>query len=213
MPHGLCMFDRQHRLMVWNKRFCDVYRIAPEALAPGITLRKVIEFSVARGNHPDRTAAEMVAEYEARLAAGVPSHSKLQLPSGRIIAISHQPDSFAVDWYFRVGASPDSCNAAKSGRFNPPRRWRARSDSGSRCRSIRNLRRFCISRETEALQQIRTVFAFRLKSRPNLRAPSAPEALRRLAGGFKGSCSIFRRHSDGRLDFRQTASRSSSQYR
>jgi diguanylate cyclase (GGDEF)-like protein len=91
MPHGLCMFDRQHRLMVWNKRFCDVYRIAPKALAPGITLRNVIELSVARGNHPDRTAAEMVAEYEARLAAGVPSHSKLQLPNGRIIAISHQP--------------------------------------------------------------------------------------------------------------------------
>ena len=75
MPHGLCMFDRQHRLMVWNKRFCDVYRIAPEALAPGITLRNVIELSVSRGNHPDRTAAEMVAEYEDRSAAGVPSHS------------------------------------------------------------------------------------------------------------------------------------------
>src|SRR5260370_33809742 len=50
-------------------------------------------------------------------------------------------------------------------------------------------------------------------SRPNLRAPGAPEAPRRLPGRFKGGCSIFRRHSDGRLDFRQTASRSGSQYR
>src|SRR5271166_1680062 len=43
---------------------------------------------------------------------------------------------------------------------------------------------------------------------PNLRASGAPEAPGRLSGGFEGSCSIFRRHSDGRLDFRQTASRS-----
>ena len=63
MSHGLCMFDAEHRLMVWNKRFCEIYRIAPEELSPGITMKEMIELSAARGNHPDRTVAEMVAEY------------------------------------------------------------------------------------------------------------------------------------------------------
>ena len=52
-----------------------------------------------------------------------------------------------------------------------------------------------------------------LKSRPNLRAPGAAEALRRFSSGFEGGVSILRRHRDGRLDFRQTASRGSGQYR
>jgi hypothetical protein len=47
----------------------------------------------------------------------------------------------------------------------------------------------------------------------NLRAPGAAEALRCLSSGYEGGVSIFRRHRDGRLDVRQTAARSSSQYR
>jgi PAS domain-containing protein len=37
MSHGLCLFDAQHRLLVWNKRFCEIYRIKPEELAAGTT--------------------------------------------------------------------------------------------------------------------------------------------------------------------------------
>src|SRR5262252_2971004 len=51
------------------------------------------------------------------------------------------------------------------------------------------------------------------ESRPNLRAPGAAEAPRRLSGRFEGGCSIFRCHSHGCLDVGQTASRCSSQYR
>src|SRR5204862_6535111 len=52
-----------------------------------------------------------------------------------------------------------------------------------------------------------------LKSRPNLRAPGAAESRRRLSGRYEGGVSIFCRHGDGRLDFAQTASTSSGQYR
>jgi diguanylate cyclase (GGDEF)-like protein len=91
MSHGLCMFDAQQRLLVWNKKFCEIYRIKPEELAPGTTVRQMIELSVSRGNHPGRDAAEMTAEYEARLASGIATHWKRPLYDGRIIALSHQP--------------------------------------------------------------------------------------------------------------------------
>ena len=91
MSHGLCMFDAQRRLLVWNKRFCEIYGIAAEVLSPGLTVRQMIELSAARGNHPDRTVAEMVAEIDAWLASGIVSHLKRPLPDGRIIALSHQP--------------------------------------------------------------------------------------------------------------------------
>jgi diguanylate cyclase (GGDEF)-like protein len=91
MSHGLCMFDAQHRLMVWNKRFCEIYQIAPEGLRAGITMRQIMELSAVRGNDPDQTMAEEAAEYEARLVGGVATQLKRRLPGGRIIALSHQP--------------------------------------------------------------------------------------------------------------------------
>ena len=91
MSHGLCMFDAQHRLLVWNKRFCEIYRIKPEELAPGTTIGQMIELSVSRGNHPDRDVAEMTAEYEARLASRIATHWKRPLSDGRTIASSYQP--------------------------------------------------------------------------------------------------------------------------
>jgi PAS domain-containing protein len=85
------MFDRHLRLLVWNTRFCEIYEIGPEALSAGLPLSQVIELRASRGNHPNQTAAEMTADFEARMARGVLSHWKRELPSGRIIALSHQP--------------------------------------------------------------------------------------------------------------------------
>ena len=84
-----CACSTDLRLLVWNTRFCEIYRIEPEALSAGLPLSQVIELSTSR--HPNRTAAEMTAEFEARIARGVLSHWKRELPSGRIIALSHQP--------------------------------------------------------------------------------------------------------------------------
>ena len=91
MSHGLCMFDSERRLLVWNNRFCEIYKITPEALSPGMTIRKLVELSAASGNHPDRTVDDIVSENEARLNSGVSTHSRRLLPDGRIIALSHQP--------------------------------------------------------------------------------------------------------------------------
>ena len=91
MSHGLCMFDSKHRLLVWNKRFCEIYKIPPEALFPGMTIRKLVELSAAHGNHPDRSVDDLVSENETRLNSGVLTRSRRLLPNGQIIALSHQP--------------------------------------------------------------------------------------------------------------------------
>ena len=91
MSHGLCMFDSTRRLVVWNKRFCEIYKVAPEALSSGITIRALIELIAASGNYPDETVNHIVAEIEARMESGALTHSRRVLPDGRIIALSYQP--------------------------------------------------------------------------------------------------------------------------
>ena len=91
MSHGLCMFDSKHRLVVWNRRFCEIYKVAPEAPSPGITVRNLIELVAARGNFPDQAVNNIVSEIEARMENGVLAHSRRLLPDGRIIALSYQP--------------------------------------------------------------------------------------------------------------------------
>ncbi len=93
MSHGLCMFDSAHRLVVWNRRFCEIYKIAPEALSPGITIRNLIELIAAGGNYPDQTVNHLVAEIAARMESGTLTHSSRLLPDGRFIALSYQPVS------------------------------------------------------------------------------------------------------------------------
>ncbi len=91
MSHGLCMFDSKRRLLVWNRRFCEIYKLPPEALSPGTTIRNLVELSVARGNHQDRSVNDLVCENEALLNSGVLTHSRRLLPDGRVIALSYQP--------------------------------------------------------------------------------------------------------------------------
>jgi diguanylate cyclase (GGDEF)-like protein len=90
MSHGLCMFDENHRLIVWNKRFCEIYNLPEGVLRKGATVQEVFEQSVAVGNHPGRTAADVAAEWETYVTRGVAQRSKRELPNGRIIAMSHQ---------------------------------------------------------------------------------------------------------------------------
>ena len=37
MPHGLCMFDQDQRLLICNERYADMYRVPKDMMRPGTT--------------------------------------------------------------------------------------------------------------------------------------------------------------------------------
>jgi diguanylate cyclase (GGDEF)-like protein len=51
MSHGLCMFDRDNRLLVWNERFLELSGLPPTAVVPGARARDLLRRSVAIGNN------------------------------------------------------------------------------------------------------------------------------------------------------------------
>ena len=52
MAHGLCMFDRDQRLVVCNERYGEMYGLGPEQIKPGTTLRSILEARIRAGMSP-----------------------------------------------------------------------------------------------------------------------------------------------------------------
>ena len=91
MSQGLVMFDSSARLVVANRRYLEMFGLSPENIAPGRTIREVLDQRVATGGF----SAEAVEAYRTELLAAVAqgkTFSKItKLPDGRIISIINQP--------------------------------------------------------------------------------------------------------------------------
>ncbi len=90
ISQGICFFDADERLILSNRRYAEIYRIAPEELRPGITLSEIVERRVVAG-----TAAQAADTYLA-MARSINSGkaSRLwtaKLADGRTIQIRNQP--------------------------------------------------------------------------------------------------------------------------
>ena len=48
MSHGLCMVDAEQRLVLFNKRFLEMYDLSPEVARIGVPMADLIAHSAAR---------------------------------------------------------------------------------------------------------------------------------------------------------------------
>jgi diguanylate cyclase (GGDEF)-like protein len=91
MSQGLCLYDSANRLMVFNRRFCEIFDLPADRVRPGVTFREILELSIAAGAHPGKSAADLIAEQ----AEFVSRHSlgtfQQELSHGRVVATVHQP--------------------------------------------------------------------------------------------------------------------------
>jgi signal transduction histidine kinase/DNA-binding response OmpR family regulator len=49
MPNGLCMWDKEQRLVISNNRYREMYGLTPEQAKPGISLRQILQTHLANG--------------------------------------------------------------------------------------------------------------------------------------------------------------------
>jgi diguanylate cyclase (GGDEF)-like protein len=91
MSHGVCFFDGEQRLILANRRYAELYDLAPESILPGMTLREVIELRVSAGSGPRTTPDEYHAWRNAVAARDVASETAVEMANGRTIVIKHQP--------------------------------------------------------------------------------------------------------------------------
>jgi diguanylate cyclase (GGDEF)-like protein/PAS domain S-box-containing protein len=90
MAHGLCMYDRNARLVVCNRRYNELYGLTPDHTRPGTSLRSILEARVAAGQTPTDTKA-YIERRLAEVSGQEPYYVENELRDGRTIAVSHQP--------------------------------------------------------------------------------------------------------------------------
>ena len=99
MSQGLCFFDRDHRLIVGNKRYVEMYDLDPDLVQPGITLREVVDLRFEAGSFPAMSREEYYVWRTSVAITDQPNDTVVELRNGRIFQIRHR--SSAGRWLGR----------------------------------------------------------------------------------------------------------------
>ena len=89
MSLGVCMFDKSQRLVICNQRYRDMYKLSPDIVKPGCTLRDLVANRKAAG-----LLEQDVDDYSAQIVAATnegPSKWVIDLPDGRSIQQTTRP--------------------------------------------------------------------------------------------------------------------------
>ncbi|HXZ46438.1 MAG TPA: EAL domain-containing protein [Pseudolabrys sp.] len=90
MNQGLCMFDAENRLVVWNERYREMYRIDPHRIWRGCTVPDLLEARIVAGIFP-LDPARYDSDLRSALKQGRAFTMNVELNDGRTIAVVNEP--------------------------------------------------------------------------------------------------------------------------
>jgi response regulator RpfG family c-di-GMP phosphodiesterase len=91
MSQGLCMFDSDGRLIISNRRFCDIYQLAPMSAVPGRSMIEVLKNSPLFANQAVDAPMGVLAEHVALVSRRDSAVLTFELAGGRSIVVTHEP--------------------------------------------------------------------------------------------------------------------------
>lgn len=89
MPHGLCMFDGDKRLVLSNAPYAAMYNLPPEATRTGTSQQTILEHRTRLGNAPVDPEAYVAKQAQMTERGGL-STFRWPLADGRIVRIGYQ---------------------------------------------------------------------------------------------------------------------------
>jgi diguanylate cyclase (GGDEF)-like protein/PAS domain S-box-containing protein len=90
MKQGLCMFDAQDRVVIWNQRYLDMYGIPADCIWPGCDLHQLLEARRDAGTF-SYDIEQYIADMHSALSQGGSFTKMTELADGRSIALVNQP--------------------------------------------------------------------------------------------------------------------------
>ena len=91
MSHGLCMFDREQRLVVCNDRYALIYGLSPKLIKPGMTLAQILQHRISSGIYSGDTPEEYIRERWTVVMERQSRTDFQELTDGRTVVIRHHP--------------------------------------------------------------------------------------------------------------------------
>ncbi len=91
LRQGLCVFDGQRRLLLFNRRYAEMYDLRPEDLWIGMTLEQVADLRYAAGTGPDMPKAEYLAWRDLIQVSDRIVETVVTLRNGDMHEIHHEP--------------------------------------------------------------------------------------------------------------------------
>ena len=91
MPHGLCMFDSKHRVVVSNEKLKQQVGLPADLELKGVSVRDLVESVVQAGLLSEPSAQSMIDYLDARLSGTDDAAFGLDLSNGRTLEFTVQP--------------------------------------------------------------------------------------------------------------------------
>ncbi|MEA2983117.1 MAG: hypothetical protein QOF09_4940 [Alphaproteobacteria bacterium] len=90
ISQGLLMFDGDTKIILWNRRYLEIYNLSPDVMRPGLSFQELLGLRKATGTFM-LDPEIYVGELKAALVAGKPVTITPQLADGRVISIENHP--------------------------------------------------------------------------------------------------------------------------
>lgn len=90
MSQGLNMFDAQGRIILLNTRYLQMYKLSPEIVKPGCTLKRLIEYRKETGLFSGDVDSYVQKIFDA-MAQGKSQSHYVQASDGRIVLAKNEP--------------------------------------------------------------------------------------------------------------------------
>ena len=116
IAQGFCIFNSEDRVILSNRRYAEIYRIAPEQVRSGMTLREIVELRVAAGTCATANADAYLLFCASNNAAKPGMFWSVALRDGRTVQIRHQPLPNG-DW---ISTHEDATELQRHPRFGEP---------------------------------------------------------------------------------------------
>ncbi|MGH6738260.1 MAG: PAS-domain containing protein [Bradyrhizobium sp.] len=92
MAHGLCVYDKDMRLVCRNSRYLDFYKLSPDEARPGTHLSDLVARTIGHGAvSKECSAEEMMAAARERITNQDNAVLRRRMSDGRLIAVRYRP--------------------------------------------------------------------------------------------------------------------------
>ncbi|MBV18188.1 MAG: diguanylate cyclase [Thalassospira sp.] len=88
---GICLFDQDLNLMVWNERYIELLNLPRDLVKEGTPLSDILRFNGERGEYGDVSIQALISDRVAIARRREPYRMERTRPNGRVIQVDHNP--------------------------------------------------------------------------------------------------------------------------